>query len=1312
MIALDLLDERLDLAWPADRWRLRRQLRSLEHAQRSNKPCERQLAQLTGQLDRSIALRMTRRAGLPSPKFDNDLPINARREEIARAIEEHQVVVVCGETGSGKSTQLPKICLALGRGVDGLIGHTQPRRIAARTVAARIAEELGTPLGSDVGYKIRFTDATQERTYVKLMTDGVLLAETHHDRWLNQYDTIIIDEAHERSLNIDFLLGFLKRLLPRRPELKLIVTSATIDASRFSRHFATADGDAPVVMVAGRTFPVEVRFRPPAADKDEGDADWQRAVLDAVDELAKIDGGDILVFLPTEQDIHAATQALRGHTIAGDRAGRETEIVPLYARLSAVEQQRVFQPHAGRRVVLATNVAESSLTVPGIRYVVDTGTARINRYSARSKVERLPIEPISRASADQRMGRCGRVAPGVCIRLYSQDDYDSRARFTAPEIQRSNLAAVVLEAKAMNLGELEDFPFLDPPRPEAIRDGYATLFELGAIDEGRELTNLGRSMARLPVDPRLARILLAAADERCLAEALVIVAALEIQDPRLRPSDRQEAADDAHTRFADDHSDFLSLLKLWDFYHDLKATLSRNQLRRACQDHFLSHNRMREWAELHRQLRELTAQTGLVLEPRRHDFNALHRALLTGFLSNIALRSGEREYTVAGGQKALVWPGSAVYELRPKWALAGEVIETSRRYLRTVARIHPGWIEPAAMHLVKRDYREPHWDPGLKQAMVYERVSLFGLNIVRRRRVRLAAVDPEHARELLIDHGLARGGYETRAKFLAHNRQLLEDLERWQRKVRRHGLLRGDSARLEFYDRRVPAEVCDGKTFERWRRTAEQEQPRLLFMTEADLLISPGESIDLAAFPDTLTVRQMTLPLEYHFELGHARDGVTITVPREAFRQLDPKRLDWLVPGLLEEKVVALIKSLPKPLRRHFVPAPDTARQVVGGLRFGEGSFALAVSRALTRIAGQPISPDAFRLHRLADHLRMRVRVIDGSGRTVAAGRDIEELQRRLRLDTAVEPMTIDQAPWNRDGITTWDFGDLPELVEIPRAGLTLVGYPAVVDRGDQVSLRLANSGEAAAWQTRAGLRRLFVLATAADLERHVEWLPNLPRILLYTSPLTDFRRQLAELIADRAFFLPSPLDDGRGDRLAPEGSVPRTAEAFAARLTAARERLTVAVQDVLPLVTIFSEAYHRVRLALEEGIAPNLQYAADDIAGQLAELTAPGFLTATPWPWLQAYPRYFRAIELRLAKLTRGETLRDRAQYELIAPHWRRYLELARSHREQGLFNLALTHYRWLLEEYRVSLFAQALGTAVPVSDKRLDAAWRAIAE
>jgi ATP-dependent helicase HrpA len=1303
---LELIDERLELAWPADRWRLRRELRSLEQALRRNKPCELQLAHLNQEIERSIVRWSTRRAGLPKPRFDNDLPITARREEIAHAIAGHQVVVVCGETGSGKSTQLPKICLALGRGVDGAIGHTQPRRIAARNVAARIAEELGSPLGSDVGYKVRFTDATQERTYVKLMTDGVLLAETHHDRWLNAYDTIILDEAHERSLNIDFLLGFLKRLLPRRPELKLIVTSATIDAERFSRHFADATGDVPVLLVAGRTWPVEVRYQPPAAEKDGDEPDWQQALLDAVDELARIDDGDILVFLPTEQEIHAASQALRRHAVPGDRGGRETEIVPLYARLSTAEQQRVFQPHDYRRIVLATNVAESSLTVPGVRYVIDTGTARISRYSARSKVQRLPIEQISRASADQRMGRCGRVAPGICIRLYAAEDYESRERFTAPEIQRSNLAAVVLRAKALNLGELDEFPFLDPPQPEAVRDGYATLFELSALDERRELTDLGRTLARLPIDPRLGRILLAAADERCLAEALVIASALELQDPRLRPSDRQEAADEAHKPFVDERSDFVGLLKLWDFYHDLKATLSRNQLRKSCRDHFLSYNRLREWTELHRQLRELTAQAGLEVEARRHDYDALHRALVTGFLSNLAQRCGEREYTVAGGGRAHLWPGSAVYDERPKWLLAGEVIETSRRYLRTVARIHPRWIEPAASHLVKRDYREPHWDPGLKQAMVYERLSLFGLNIVRRRRVRLSPIDPEHARELLIGQGLVCGGYETRAKFLAHNRQLLEDLERWQRKVRRHGLLRGEQARYDFYDHRIPADVCDGAGFERWRRSTELDQPSILCMSEADLLVSPGEPIDLAAFPDTITVRQMTLPLEYHFEPGHPRDGITITVPLAGFRQLDAKRLDWLVPGLLEEKVVALIKSLPKPLRRPFVPAPDTARLVLGELRFGEGSFALAVARALTRIAGQPITSEAFRVHRLEDHLRMRVRVVDGSGRTVAAGRDLDEIGHRLRADAASEPVVIDQAPWNRDGITCWDFGELPEVVEIPRAGLTLVGYPALIDRGDAVSVRLVNSAETATWQSRAGLRRLFVLAVADELERHVEWLPNLRQILLEASPLADFRRHLAELIADRALFYPAASEphDTAG------GEFRRNAPAFATRLAAARERLTVAVQDVLPLVTILCHAYQRVRTALERPAAPVWQYAADDMAAQLAELTATGFLTTTPWQWLQAYPRYLRAIELRLEKLARGETLPDWSLNEQIASRWQRYLELARSKREQGLFDPALEHYRWLLEEFRVSLFAQSLGTAVPVSQQRLDAAWTPI--
>jgi ATP-dependent helicase HrpA len=1285
----------------ADRWRLRRQLRDLEQAERQGRSSERRLARLAGELQKSIALRLARRASVPHVSYDDRLPVAARRGEIAAAIRHHQVVIVCGDTGSGKSTQLPKICLELGRGLEGMIGHTQPRRIAARSVAARIAEEVGSPLGRDVGYKIRFTDATNPLTYVKLMTDGVLLAESHHDRYLNQYDTIILDEAHERSLNIDFLLGYLKRLLPSRQDLKLIITSATIDAERFSRHFESVAGEAPVVTVSGRTYPVEVRYRPPVAEKEGDEPDLEQAVLAAVDELSREHAGDILIFMPTEQDILAAAKVLRAHRLPGDGPDRQTEVLPLYARLSAAEQNRIFKPHQGRRIVIATNVAESSLTVPGISSVIDSGTARISRYAARSKVRRLPIEPVSQASADQRKGRCGRLGPGICIRLYSEDDFLAREPYTPAEILRSNLAAVALQAKALRLGDIEDFPFLDAPRPEAIRDAYATLFELGAIDDRQQLTDLGRQLSRMPVDPRIGSIILAGVRENCLHEILIIAAALELQDPRERPSDDQEAADLAHACFADEQSDFIGFLKLWDFYHELKGRLSRNPLRRACRANFLSYNRLREWSEIHRQLLKMCSQLGFEISPRRNDYERIHRALLAGFLSSVAYRRDQYEYTVAGGQQALLWPGSSAYARRPRWLMAGEVLETSRRYLRIAARINPRWIEPLAEHLVKRTHRDPQWDPTVGAAMAVESVSLFGLPIVPQRRVRLAAVDAAHAREMFIEHGLVRGDFKTRAKFLSHNQQLLEDLERLQRKVRRYGLLRGEHARYGFYDRRIPAEVVDAATFERWRRQTEAGQPGLLFMSPGNLLTDADVAQDPEAFPDSISVAAMRLPLDYCFEPGTAHDGITITVPKEGFHQLDARRLEWLVPGLVEEKVVALIKSLPKAVRRGLVPVPDTARQVLGELRYSEGCLQAALAHSLTRIAGTAISPDAFRLLRVPDPLRMRIRVIDSAGRTVAVGRDLAGVRKQLWADSKPTWGIIDDPRWNRQGIVTWDFGELPEHVEIRRGGAVLSAYPSLVDAGDSVSLRLASTPEAALHQTRGGLRRLVALAVHGEIEPHVEWLPNLTELTALASDLGDrgyWKEQFIELVADRAFLTDLAL--------------PRNQLDFASCLAIGRERIGLAVQDVLPLVALIFETYAAVRRRMR--ITPDVPWldALTDIESQLGELFRPGFLSSIPWQSLQSYPRYLRGIQVRLERLTSGGLARDRQLFDEIDARWQGYLDLAAQYHREGIYDASLAQYRWLIEEFRISLFAQQLGTLAPVSAKRLDQLWAKIEE
>ncbi|MGE3777180.1 MAG: ATP-dependent RNA helicase HrpA, partial [Pirellulaceae bacterium] len=995
-----------------DSFRLRRLGQRIERARRDGRPSSRMEEQYEQQLATARELYERRVARRPQVTYDSELPITAHRDTILRAIDEHPVVVVCGETGSGKSTQLPKMCLELGRGVRGVIGHTQPRRIAARSVATRLAEELGSRVGESVGFKVRFSDTTGPNTYVKLMTDGMLLAETQGDRFLDQYDTLIVDEAHERSLNIDFLLGYVHRLLPRRPDFRLIITSATIDAARFSDHFRSASGPAPVISVEGRTYPVEVWYRPPPASDDDDEPDRRRAVLDAIDELTRIEPhGDILVFLATEREILEVAKALRGRVT---QSGRPLEILPLYARLSVAEQQRVFAPHARRRVVLATNVAESSLTVPGIRYVVDEGTARISRYAARSKIQRLPIEPVSRASADQRKGRCGRLGPGICVRLYSEQDYLGLDAYTPPEIRRSNLAAVILQAESLRLGRLEDFPFLDPPQPHLIRDGYTTLYELGAVDAEQQLTEIGRALSRLPTDPRIGRILLGGIAEGCLRDILIIAAALEVQDPRERPADKQQAADEAHAQFADPDSDFLTYLRLWQFYHRLRDKLSRNKLHKACHQNFLSPTRMHEWLEVYRQLRQLVdehlpeARSQLAQPPiasaenpaatgdaqqspaldRQHRrqreafYGQIHRALLVGLLSNVALRTDVHEYTGAGNIKLQLWPGSATFLQKPKWIVAAELIETTRRYARCAAGIQPGWIEPLARHLVNRSYSEPYWDGKAGATMAQEKVTLFGLPVAARRSAPYGPVDPEYARELFIRHGLVGGDVPGSAPFLTHNRQLRAQTDRLTVKSRRTDLVVDDFALFAFYNKRVPADVYDWARLNRWRRHAEQQDARRLYMTVADMTAAE-ELPRPEEFPDTLSIDHLQLPLEYRFEPGGDADGVTMVVPRAGLAQVPIQRLGWLVPGLLEQKVEAIIRALPKDLRRNLIPVPDTVRKVMDELAFDSGDFMIRLAAILSRLAGENIPVELLNTDKLPAYLRMNIRVVDEAGRTV-----------------------------------------------------------------------------------------------------------------------------------------------------------------------------------------------------------------------------------------------------------------------------------------------------------------------------------------
>jgi ATP-dependent helicase HrpA len=1244
-----------------------------------------------------------RRAALPTIRYEQDLPINAHRDEIAQALRDRQVLVVAGETGSGKSTQLPKICLEAGLGAYGLIGHTQPRRIAARAIAARLVDELGVTMGQEVGYKIRFTDRTDRRTFIKLMTDGILLAETQQDRFLDQYQVIILDEAHERSLNIDFLLGYFRQKLPERPDLRLIITSATIDAERFAEHFSDANGPAPIIEVSGRTYPVETRYRPLATEEGE-ELDVMEGVVAAVHELARIDRGHILVFLPTERDIREMARRLRGEPMPGD-GSRSTEILPLYARLSAREQNRIFEPSSYRRIVLATNVAESSLTVPDIRYVVDTGTARISRYSPRSKILRLPIEPVSQASANQRAGRCGRVAPGICIRLYDEADYEQREPYTTPEIRRTNLASVILQAKMLRLGEIETYPFLDPPRPDALRDGYKTLFELQAIDHQREITTIGRQLARMPVDPRIGRMILAAADERCLHEVLIIASALELQDPRERPHDKQQQADERHEQFLDEESDFLSYLKLWDFYHHLKETVSRNQLRKACQQNFLSYTRLREWTEIHRQLLQIAEQTGLRVEPRKNEFTPIHRSLLTGLLSGVSYKTGDFEYTGGGGLKLNLWPGSGLFRKRPAWIMAAERVETAKIYARVVSRISPTWIEPLADHLVKRSYSDPHWSKKSGTVMAYEKVSLMGMPIVVGRKVHYGKLDPETSRRLFIQHALVDERMDAVETVVRQNRELREQIASLAAKTRQRAYVLDDYSIFMYYDERLPPDVYDVASLRRWLR-ASAENRKAITMHMDDLIEVPGATGASEAtqqFPETLQVGSVTVPVHYHFVPGEEDDGVTITVPAAAVNQLSDQQMNWLVPGLLEEKITALIRSLPKSLRRNFVPVPDTAKRLAQELPFGQGDFLQSLSTRLSQIAEEPVVPAHFDESKLPSHLRMNVRVVDDAGEPQQMGRDLSSLQRTVRSQPADgnhDPAAqIVADAWHRDHLTAWDFPELPIEVPLERGGIQMLGYPVLIDQGSDVQLRLLDNLPLAEHQTRRAVTRLYVLAQQKSLRTQIRWLPRFDEVAVWSASLMDqdtLRHHLQMRIAELAFL-------GRK-------KTPRTKDDFEARLVDASERIAMATQEFAPWLPRTFEAYHRVRLSIESLGGGQAAALRSDLQEQRKHLFADDFLMEVPWMWLQHFPRYLQAMELRVEKWQTGAQQRDREASAQVSHYWQQFLHRQADLEQRHRYSPELIEYRWMIEEFRVSLFAQQLGTATKISAQRLDKQWEKV--
>ena len=1281
--SLDEVAAALETVMLADLVKLRARLGGLQRRMLKGQPVDQGLPALVADIENSRLRRAQRAERLPKPEYLLDLPVVARRDDIKAAIDQHQVVILCGETGSGKTTQLPKICLELGRGVAGLIGHTQPRRIAARSLAARIAEELHSAIGQAVGFKVRFSDHVGPDTHIKIMTDGILLAESQGDPELFAYDTLIIDEAHERSLNVDFLLGYLARLLPRRPDLKVIITSATIDPERFSKHF----NNAPIIEVSGRTYPVEIRYRPLITDnEDDQDRDRGQSLLAAVDELAREDPGDILVFLPGEREIREAAELLRKHHPA------QTEVLPLFGRLSAAQQSEVFKSHSGRRIVLATNVAETSLTVPGIRTVVDTGLARISRYSYRTKVQRLPIESISQASANQRAGRCGRLGPGVCIRLYSEDDYNTRPAFTEPEIQRTNLASVILQMLALKLGDIEDFPFVEAPDSRYIRDGFKLLHELGAVDESERLTDLGRQLARLPVDVRIGRMVLAGRDEHCLREILVIASALSVPDPRERPMDKQQAADEKHKQFIDEQSDFLGYVKLWDFYHEQARHLSQSKLRKLCQTNFISYVRMREWHDIHQQLHGLALEMGMRINQVEGGYEPIHRALLAGLLGNIAFKTDAHEYTGARGITLNVFPGSALFKKQPKWLVAAELVETARRYARTVARIEPVWVERLAEHLIKRSYSDPHWEKKQGHVVASERTTLYGLVLTSSRKIDYGRVNSIEAREIFIRQALVPGELITKATFLGHNQTLVEDVLELEAKSRRRDVLVDEELLFRFFDERLPQHVCNGPQFERWYKQATEGTRDTLKLTRDYLMQHEAAGVTEEDFPPQIEVSGLRLSLDYHFEPGHPDDGVTVKVPVAALNQLDPAAFDWLVPGLLEEKLVALIKSLPKPLRRHFVPAPDFARAAQQGLMPGQGNLITALSAQLKRMSGVDIPVDAWRTDQLQTHLSMNFQLIDANGKLLAHGRNLSILKQDVGEQAVASFKRLPTSEYERDNLTDWDCGDLPEFVEIEQQGLTLRGYPAlVVDKG-QINLRLLDAADKAHTAHRAGVLALFQLRATKALRYLEKNLPGIQHMCLNyaaAGKCEQLRADLMQRITEIALF--------------PDAAVPRDRSSFETAATNAEQALVSVGNQVCKAVADALTEYHAIQKRIKGSISPAWLAALNDIRDQLDHLVCAGFVLDTPAAQLKHLGRYLKAINKRLDRLQQNPA-KDRPLALQVEPHWTKCKQQFEAARKRGAIPASVQHYRWLIEEFRVSLFAQELSTAEKVSVKRLE--------
>jgi ATP-dependent helicase HrpA len=1282
---LQALAQQIQHAMLAERFTLRRKWQQLQQLQKQNKPTDKAFEELKERVGRSIEKAAARLNNLPVVSYPKELPVSQKKDEILDALKNNQVIVVAGETGSGKTTQLPKICLEAGLGVYGKIAHTQPRRLAARSVAARIAEELDVTLGDQVGYQVRFSDQSNDTTLVKLMTDGILLAETQRDRFLNQYDCIIIDEAHERSLNIDFLLGYLKQLLPQRPDLKVVITSATIDVTRFSKHF----NDAPVIEVTGRTFPVDVWYRPLMEEGEENDGvNQSESILCAVEEIMSWEQsqtsnvqGDVLVFLSGEREIRETSEVLRRAEL------RHTEVLPLYARLSAADQQKIFSSHTGRRIILSTNVAETSLTVPGIRYVIDPGEARISRYSYKSKIQRLPIEAISQASANQRKGRCGRVADGICIRLYDEDDFLARPEFTDPEIRRTNLAAVILQMLQLKLGDIRDFPFLDAPDNSFIKDGYHLLQELGAVNPKGILSQEGRHLAKLPIDPRLAKMVMTAAGNNSLSEILIIVSALSSQDPRERPSDKQQAADEKHRVHKHDESDFLSYVNLWHSYEEQRQELSQNHLRKYCKKHFLNYMRMREWRDVHRQLHLVCKELKWKENSDPASYEMVHRSLLSGLLSHLGNKTDEGDYLGARNRKFHIFPGSGQFKAKPKWIMVSELVETSRLFARVCAKIDPLWVESLAKHLVKRKHFEPHWEKRRGQVMAYEQVSLYGLVIESKRRVAYAKLDPKVSREIFIMSGLVEQRINCKGSFLQKNKQLINDISALEDKSRRRDILVDDQLIAQFYADRIPQEMADTASFETWRKEAEQKDPSVLLLTKQYLMQHSAVGVTQAQFPDVWQYQGMQLPLSYHFEPGHVNDGVSLSVPAAILAQIPDAQLQWLVPGMLREKCVVLIKSLPKQKRRNFVPVPDTVEDFLERVSLYQGALVDSLGTFLSRRSGISISASDWEGSELDSHYLMNINVLDADGDLLGQGRNLSELQKRYKVDTQKGLQQAASNDIEREEIYRWDFNELPNVYESKQLGVTVKAYPGLVDKGSHVSLCLRDQEEVAISETEMGLTRLIYLSQVEQVRFLRGEVKSLDKAILWYHGLgtkADLANQVI-LLAIRDCFVAGQ-------------SIPRNQEDFDQRIANNKAQLASKTQYWAKWAMEVLELRYQITRALKGKVSIELAMALGDVKTQLERLIYKDFMLNTPLEWLVHYPRYLKGILWRLERIG-GSVAKDRvALIEIQSWHDKSQKEPSHSGQIANLQRL-----RWLVEELRISHFAQQLGTIEPVSDKRL---------